>query len=109
VSENRLYGFTLEDVAIMVVGVGTFELYMSGLQSLKAKRGVLKRLKARIVNKFNVSVAEVGSLDSWQHSTIAVAIVSNDRRFANQVLSKISDLISSNGEVSMVGQEMQFL
>jgi len=82
---------------------------LGGVHSLKEKRGVLKRLKARIVSKFNVSVAEVDLMDSWQRSTIAVAIVSNDRRFANQVLSKIAELVNSNGEVTMVDQEMQFL
>ncbi len=94
---------------MIVIGVCTFELYISGVHSLKAKRGVLKRLKAKINSKFNVSVAEVGSLDSWQHSTLAVAIVSNDQRFANQVLCKIAELVNSNGEITMVGQEMQFL
>jgi uncharacterized protein len=94
---------------MMVIGVSTFELYIGGVHSLKAKRGVLKRLKAKIVSKFNVSVAEVGLMDSWQRSTLAVAIVSNDQRFANQVLCKIADLVNSNGEVTMVGQEMQFL
>ena len=93
----------------MIIGVCSFELYLGGVHSLKEKRGVLKRLKARIVNKFNVSVAEVDLMDSWQRSTIAVAIVSNDQRFANQVLCKIAELVNSNGEVTMVGQEMQFL
>ena len=93
----------------MTIGVCSFELYLAGVHSLKEKRGVLKRLKARIVNKFNVSVAEVDLMDSWQRSTIAVAIVSNDQRFANQVLCKIAELVGSNGEVTMVGQEMQFL
>jgi uncharacterized protein len=94
---------------MMVIGVCAFEIYISSAHSLKTKRGVLKRLKAKIVNKFNVSVAEVGLMDSWQRSTLAVAIVSNDQRFANQVLCKIADLVNSNGEVTMVGQEMQFL
>lgn len=93
----------------MVIGVCTFELYLEGIHSLKAKRGVLKRLKARIINKFNVSVAEVDSLDSWQRSTVAVAVVSNNQRFANQVLSKVSQLVASNGEVMMINQEMSFL
>lgn len=93
----------------MIIGVCSFELYLGGVHSLKEKRGVLKRLKARIVSKFNVSVAEVDLMDSWQRSTIAVAIVSNDQRFANQVLCKIAELINSNGEVTMVDQEMQFL
>ncbi|MEA2064668.1 MAG: DUF503 domain-containing protein, partial [Gemmatimonadota bacterium] len=80
----------------MVIGVSTFELHLEGIQSLKSKRGVIKRLKARIAGKFNVSVAEVDHLDTWQRSTLAVAIVSNDRRFANQVLSQVSNLVAAN-------------
>jgi uncharacterized protein YlxP (DUF503 family) len=93
----------------MVIGVCTFELYLAGVQSLKVKRGVLKRLKARIVSKFNVSVAEVDQLNSWQRSTIAVAIVANEQKFANQVLSKVSELVASNGEVMLIDQKMFFL
>ena len=93
----------------MVIGVCTFELYLEGIHSLKAKRGVLKRLKARIISKFNVSVAEVGALDSWQRCSLAVAVVSNDRRFANQVLSKVSQLVASSGEIMLIDQEMSFL
>ncbi|OGF98003.1 MAG: hypothetical protein A3F83_00720 [Candidatus Glassbacteria bacterium RIFCSPLOWO2_12_FULL_58_11] len=92
----------------MVIGVCTFDLYLAGIHSLKAKRGVLKRLKARIISKFNVSVAEVGAQDSWQRSRLAVAVVSNEQRFANQVLSKVSELVVSNGEVALIDQEMTF-
>lgn len=93
----------------MVIGICTFELHLEGIHSLKAKRGVLKRLKARMVNKFNVSVAEVDYLDSWQRSIVAVAVVSNDQRFANQVLSKVSELVTSNSEVVLIDQKMSFL
>ncbi|MCE5272931.1 DUF503 domain-containing protein [bacterium] len=93
----------------MVIGVCEFELHLAGIQSLKSKRGVLNRLKARISNKFNVSVAEVDHLDSWQSSVIAVAIVSNEQRFANQVLSKVSELVASDHQVMLIDQRMQFL
>jgi uncharacterized protein len=93
----------------MIIGVCTFELHLAGIQSLKAKRGVIKRLKARIINKFNVSVAEVGQLDTWQRCTLAVAVVSNDQRFANQVLSKVTNLVAGNGEVMLIGQKMSYL
>lgn len=92
----------------MTIGVCTYELHLVGIQSLKAKRSVLSRFKARISNKFNVSVAEVDHLDSWQLSTIAVAVVSNEQRFANQVLSKISDLVASDGQVILIDQRMQY-
>ena len=93
----------------MVIGVCTFDLYLEGVQSLKTKRGILKRLKARITNKFNVSIAEIDQLDSWQRSTLAVAVVSKEQRFANQVLSKVSDLVAAYGEVMLIGQKMSFL
>ena len=93
----------------LVIGVCTYELYLEGIHSLKAKRGVLKRLKARIAGKFNVSVAEIEAMDSWQRSTVAVALVSNEQRFANQVLSKVSELVAGSGEVMLVSQKMQFL
>ncbi len=93
----------------MVIGVCTFELYLAGVQSLKMKRGILARLRTKVVNKFNVSFAEVSQLDSWQRSTVAVAIVSNEQRFCNQVLSKISELVASNGETTLIDQKMFFL
>ena len=92
----------------MIIGVCTFELHLDGIRSLKSKRGVIKRLKARISNKFNVSVAEVDQLETWQRSTLAVAVVSKDQRFANQVLSKVSDLVAGSGEVMLIGQKMSF-
>ena len=44
----------------MIVGAALIELHVHGSQSLKAKRGVVKSLTARMRNKFNVAVAEVG-------------------------------------------------
>ena len=93
----------------MVIGVCTFELHLDGIQSLKSKRRVLKSLKTRISNKFNVSVSEVDHLETWQRSTIAVAVVSKEQRFANQVLSKVSDLVASDSQVMLIGQKMLFL
>ena len=93
----------------MVVGVCVFQLHLHGVQSLKSKRGIIKRLKAKISNKFNVSVAEVDHLDTWQRSALAVAIVSNEQKFANQVLSKIRDHIAMDGEAELIGQEMEFI
>ena len=43
----------------MVLGVLTLELVIYEAQSLKDKRRVVKSLKERIRNRFNVSVSEV--------------------------------------------------
>jgi uncharacterized protein len=42
--------------------------------SLKAKRAELNRVKAHLRQRMGASVAEVGGLDTWQRSTLAVAL-----------------------------------
>ena len=42
--------------------------------SLKGKRAELNRVKALLRERLHVSVAEVGHQDTWQRSTLAVAI-----------------------------------
>ena len=62
--------------------------------SLKDKRGVVKSISARVKNKFDVSVAEVGDHDLWQLATLGICCISNDKRYTNEVLSKIVNFIS---------------
>ncbi len=68
------------------IGVLTLELWVEASHSLKDKRQVVRSLKDRLREKFNVSVAEIDGLDSWQNSVIAVVTVANDRTYAEQVL-----------------------
>ena len=73
----------------MIVGTATVEIFLPGSGSLKAKRGIIKPLLERVRRKFNVSAAEVGCLDKWQRSTLGIGIISNEVRFADQVLAKV--------------------
>ena len=43
---------------MMVVGVLRLTLYISESHSLKEKRAVLRKIKDRVRNEFNVSIAE---------------------------------------------------
>ena len=52
---------------------------MEDSHSLKEKRHVVKSLKDRLRAQFNVSVAEIDGLDSWQNSVVAAVTVSSDR------------------------------
>ena len=93
----------------MIVGTATVEIFLPDSQSLKAKRGVIKRLRERVRRKFNVSIAEVGYLDKWQRSTLGIGVVSNEVRFADQVLAKVVREIASQSafEVIDVQTEMR--
>lgn len=83
----------------MHVGVLTLHLSIEQADSLKDKRQVVKSLAARIRNKFNVSVAEVDDLDVWRRATLGVVVVSNEAKFANQVLSKVVDHVEDDFRV----------
>lgn len=77
----------------MTVGACQITLRLPENQSLKGKRKVIKSLIARLHNKFNVAVAEVGSHDSWQTAVIGVSCVSNGEPHASQVLSSVMDFV----------------
>lgn len=75
--------------------------------SLKDKRRVVKSIKDRVRNKFNVSIAEIDALDKWQWATLGVACVSNDSRFANSVLSNVVNLIEEVDLVELMDYEIE--
>ncbi len=78
------------------VAVGTVELHLPDVGSLKGKRHVLKGLKEKLRRRFEISVAEVDHQDLWQRATLALAYVSGDSRHANEVISKALDFIEDN-------------
>lgn len=77
----------------MVVGVCTLELEIPSSHSLKDKRHVVKSLTTRIRQSFNVSIAEVDSLDQWQIATLGIVCVSSDKNYAQGMLQKVIDSI----------------
>jgi len=77
----------------MVLGLLQLWIRVPDAMSLKDKRRAIKSIKDRIANRFNVSVAEVGLLDSRREAQLAVAMVSNDSSFAQSSLSKVVNLV----------------
>ena len=71
------------------IGVLTLHIHIEHSHSLKEKRHVVKGLKDRLRERFNVAVAEIDHLDSWQSAVIAAVTVSNDRVRAEQILSAV--------------------
>jgi uncharacterized protein YlxP (DUF503 family) len=77
----------------MVVGVCSIDLHIPGNDSLKGKRSVVRRIKDRVRNTFNVSVAEVEDLDKLQRAGIGIAFVSNEASHVHSTLSKVVNFI----------------
>lgn len=78
----------------MHVGICHISLRIPENGSLKGKRRVIKAITSRAANKFNISIAEIDDNDLWQIATLGISCVSNDRRHANEVLSKVVKFIS---------------
>ena len=88
----------------MVVGVLDIVLYLPDNHSLKGKRSVVRSIKSRVRNKFNVSIAECGDLDAWQTIHLGVAQVGNDKDHVDRSLREVSDFITSLG-LAVPGEE----
>ncbi len=86
----------------MVVSVIVWELHLEGCTSLKEKRSILRSLKDRLCNRHNVSVAETAHQDSWQRAELCAAIVSSDRKLAQQVIGRVDEMVASNPRVRIM-------
>jgi hypothetical protein len=75
----------------MMVGTLKMVILLRQAQSLKDKRRVVKSLKDHVRNKFSVAVAEVDALDRVQQAVIGVAVVGNERRFVESVLTNVAN------------------
>ena len=73
----------------MIVGTGKIKFRLFDVNSLKAKRSIVKSIVHRTKNKFNVSIAETDFQDSHQWAEIGFAVTGNDSRKMNSTLDKI--------------------
>jgi len=96
-------------VSVARVAVGTVELHLPDVGSLKGKRHVLRGLKEKVRARFEVAIAEVDHQDTWQRATLAVACVSHDSRHANEVVSKAMDFIEGNVDGYVTGVSVEIL
>lgn len=87
----------------MFIGVALFELHIPHAQSLKEKRMVVKSLRDKIRNRFEVSVAEVAMQELHQRARLATSVVSGDGPSIEKVLSSIERFIESNEDAGLVG------
>ena len=93
----------------MILGTCRIDLFIPAAGSLKGKRAVVKSLKERIRHRMNVSIAEVDHQDYWQRAALGVAVVSNEKKHADQVLAAVVRLVRSEPRVEMIDIHVEFL
>ena len=92
-----------------VIGVLTLDIVVESSHSLKEKRHVVKSLKDRLRERFNVAVAEIDGLDSWQHAVVAAVTVSSDKVFAEKVLNQVEAHAESVLGGALTGASIEWL
>ena len=93
----------------MVVGVMRLTLFLPENHSLKGKRQVLRAIKDRVRNKFNVSIAESDGHDMWQRAELGICQVGSDRAFVDSALREVVNFIDSLGLAPLGQEELEIL
>lgn len=92
----------------MHVGIQVFELRLPGCDSRKAKRSVVKSLRHRIRNRFNVSVRESGALESTVRAELTVATLGADRADVDRTLDRVDQFVVGDGRALVAGVRREF-
>lgn len=92
----------------MHVAIQTFQLSLPGCGSRKEKRMVVKSLRSRIRNRFNVAVAETGALEVLVRAEITVAALGGERGLVESVLDKVDQFVESDGRFLVASVHREF-
>jgi uncharacterized protein YlxP (DUF503 family) len=79
----------------MNIGYCSLKFYLHGNNSLKGKRKVIRSIKDRLKNKFNVSVAEVGDQDVWQSLHLGIAAVNSDAQYLDGLFKQVVNFVDN--------------
>jgi len=93
----------------MLIGAMQIELLIPDARSLKEKRMVLKSVKQRLQNKYNISVAEIDHQDLWQRALLGIAMVANEKRFLNEALDKILNFVDDQDQAQVIDHQIEIL
>jgi len=91
----------------MIVGTLKVRLLLRESRSLKDKRQVVKSIKDRLHNEFNVSVAEVEGQDNRQLAVLGIAMVGNEAHHLKIALGQIVEALKRHPVAELIAQEIE--
>jgi uncharacterized protein len=91
----------------MFVGSLRVELLIREARTLKDKRQVVRSIKDRLRDRFNVSVAEVEHEDHRQLAVLGVAMVSNEAHHVRTALEQIVHVLRVHPVAELVRHEIE--
>ena len=86
----------------MEAAVFEVTLRVTGAQSLKDKRMVLKSVRERCRSRYNVSVIESGEQDKWQLARLGFALAALGPAEADQSAQTIIDFLYDDDRIEII-------
>lgn len=97
------------DRATLNVGLCVIQIHLPGVSSLKEKRQVLRSLKDRLRQQYNVSVAEVGHQDLWQRATLGIVGIASARTPLEQAFASIQDEVERRVPGDVLSCDLEYI
>ncbi|NLI60014.1 MAG: DUF503 domain-containing protein [Clostridiales bacterium] len=86
----------------MFIASAEIEILLYESQSLKEKRKVVKSLISKVRNQFNVAIAEINYLDTWQRAGLGLVCIANQSSNAIRQLDRVLEYIESDGRFEII-------
>lgn len=92
----------------MVIGLLIIDLQIVESNSLKSKRFIIKSLKDRLRNIFNISISEEPN-NLWQRSILYIACVTTDTSQLDSILENIKNMIEKEPLIQVLDYHREIL
>lgn len=93
----------------LFVGHCELDIHVENCRSLKEKRRVVKSLKERLKNHYNVAVCEYGDLSLWQRAQLGIVTCSNDKSVVDSTMKTVIDFLDKTHSVSLLNFKLRII
>jgi uncharacterized protein len=90
------------------LGLLTVDLHIEQSQSLKARRSVVKSLKERLQQRYNISVAEADNGERWQRAGLMIASVAAVPSMVEQTLRSAALFLDEDQRIMVLSSDIRY-
>jgi len=91
------------------VGRCELDLFIENSHSLKEKRRIIKSLKERMKNQYNIAICEYGDMSLWQRSQLGLVSCGNERSIVDATLKRAIEFLKHVHSVSLLNFTIEIL
>ncbi|NIK10832.1 DUF503 domain-containing protein [Alkalibacillus almallahensis] len=92
-----------------MIGYAYVECLIYDVQSLKAKRSIIKQTMHQASKNLNVSIAEIDYHDLWQRTAFEIACVAKNQVIAEQILQNAVNRIDERADLEITVIQYEWL